>query len=60
MSVEFYSYVTNETLTGTLTAATIYLLLRVLTRDADPEWKPIETIRLIMLSGAVYKNTLKK
>jgi imidazolonepropionase-like amidohydrolase len=28
--------------------------------DADPEWKPIETIRLIMLSGAVYKNTLKK
>jgi imidazolonepropionase-like amidohydrolase len=26
--------------------------------DADPEWKPIETIRLIMLNGAVYKNTL--
>jgi imidazolonepropionase-like amidohydrolase len=26
--------------------------------DADPEWKPIETIRLIMLSGAIYKNTL--
>lgn len=26
--------------------------------DDDPEWKPIETIRLIMLSGAIYKNTL--
>jgi imidazolonepropionase-like amidohydrolase len=26
--------------------------------DADPEWKPIETIRLIMLGGAIYKNTL--
>jgi len=26
--------------------------------DADPTWKPIETIRLIMLSGAIYKNTL--
>jgi imidazolonepropionase-like amidohydrolase len=26
--------------------------------DADPEWKPVETIRLIMLNGAVFKNTL--
>lgn len=26
--------------------------------DAEPEWKPIETIRLIMLGGAIYKNTL--
>jgi imidazolonepropionase-like amidohydrolase len=26
--------------------------------DADPEWKPIETIRLIMKDGKVYKNTL--
>jgi imidazolonepropionase-like amidohydrolase len=26
--------------------------------DAEPEWKPIETIDLIMLGGAVYKNTL--
>lgn len=26
--------------------------------DADPEWTPVETIRLIMLNGAVYKNTL--
>ena len=26
--------------------------------DADPEWKPIETIELIMLGGAIYKNTL--
>ena len=26
--------------------------------DADPAWKPIETIDLIMLSGAIYKNTL--
>ena len=26
--------------------------------DADPEWKPIDTIDLIMLGGAVYKNTL--
>lgn len=26
--------------------------------DADPEWKPIETIDLIMMSGAIYKNTL--
>lgn len=26
--------------------------------DAPAEWKPIETIRLIMLNGSVYKNTL--
>jgi imidazolonepropionase-like amidohydrolase len=26
--------------------------------DAEPEWKPIETIRLIMKDGAIYKNTL--
>jgi imidazolonepropionase-like amidohydrolase len=26
--------------------------------DADPECKPIKTIRLIMLNGAIYKNTL--
>jgi imidazolonepropionase-like amidohydrolase len=26
--------------------------------DADPEWKPIDTINLIMMSGAIYKNTL--
>ena len=26
--------------------------------DADPEWKPIDTIDLIMMSGAIYKNTL--
>ena len=26
--------------------------------DAKPEWKPIDTIRVIMLNGAVYKNTL--
>jgi imidazolonepropionase-like amidohydrolase len=26
--------------------------------DADPEYKPIETIRLIMKDGKVYKNTL--
>jgi len=26
--------------------------------DADPEWKPIETIRLIMKGGVIYKNTL--
>jgi imidazolonepropionase-like amidohydrolase len=26
--------------------------------DADPEWKPIETIRLIMKNGVIYKNTL--
>ena len=26
--------------------------------DADPEWKPIETLRLIMKDGVIYKNTL--
>jgi len=26
--------------------------------DAEPEWKPIETIRLIMKDGVIYKNTL--
>jgi imidazolonepropionase-like amidohydrolase len=26
--------------------------------DADPEWKPIETINLIMKDGVIYKNTL--
>jgi imidazolonepropionase-like amidohydrolase len=26
--------------------------------DADPEWKPIETIDLIMKDGVIYKNTL--
>ena len=26
--------------------------------DADPEWKPIETIRLIMKDGVIHKNTL--
>jgi imidazolonepropionase-like amidohydrolase len=26
--------------------------------DADPEWKPIETIRLIMKDGKIHKNTL--
>ncbi len=26
--------------------------------DANPEWKPIDTIDLIMLNGAIYKNTL--
>jgi imidazolonepropionase-like amidohydrolase len=26
--------------------------------DADPEWKPIETIRLIMKDGVIYTNTL--
>jgi imidazolonepropionase-like amidohydrolase len=26
--------------------------------DADPEWKPIETLRLIMKDGKIYKNTL--
>ncbi len=26
--------------------------------DADPEWKPIETMRLIMKDGEIYKNTL--
>ncbi len=27
--------------------------------DADPEWKPIKTLRLIMKDGKIYKNTLK-
>ena len=26
--------------------------------DADPEWKPIETIKIIMKDGVIYKNTL--
>jgi imidazolonepropionase-like amidohydrolase len=26
--------------------------------DADPEWKPIETLDLIMKDGKIYKNTL--
>ena len=26
--------------------------------EADPEWKPIETLRVIMKDGVVYKNTL--
>jgi imidazolonepropionase-like amidohydrolase len=26
--------------------------------DADPEWKPIKTIKLIMKDGRIYKNTL--
>jgi imidazolonepropionase-like amidohydrolase len=26
--------------------------------DADPEWKPIETLRVIMKDGVIYKNTL--
>ncbi|MHC5114762.1 MAG: metal-dependent hydrolase family protein [Planctomycetota bacterium] len=26
--------------------------------DADPEWRPIETIRLIMKDGVIHKNTL--
>ena len=26
--------------------------------DAEPGWKPIDSIRLIMLNGAIYKNTL--
>ena len=27
--------------------------------DADPEYKPIETLRLIMKDGVIYKNTLQ-
>jgi len=27
--------------------------------DADPEWKPIETLKMIMKDGKIYKNTLK-
>lgn len=26
--------------------------------DAEPEWKPIETLDLIMKDGVIYKNTL--
>ena len=26
--------------------------------DADPEWRPIETLRIIMKDGVIYKNTL--
>jgi imidazolonepropionase-like amidohydrolase len=26
--------------------------------DADPEWKPIDTLRVIMKNGTIYKNTL--
>jgi imidazolonepropionase-like amidohydrolase len=26
--------------------------------DAEPEWKPIETLDLIMEDGVIYKNTL--
>lgn len=28
--------------------------------DADPEWRPIETLRLIMKDGKIYKNTIKE
>ncbi len=28
--------------------------------DADPEWKPIKTLRVIMKDGVIYKNTLAK
>ncbi len=24
--------------------------------DAEPEWKPIDTIRVIMKNGVIYKN----
>ena len=27
--------------------------------DADPEWKPLETLHVIMKDGKIYKNTLK-
>jgi imidazolonepropionase-like amidohydrolase len=27
--------------------------------DADPEWKPIDTIQLIMKDGVIFKNTLQ-
>ena len=27
--------------------------------DADPEWKPIETLRVIMKNGKIHKNTLE-
>ncbi len=26
--------------------------------DAEPEWKPVETIKLVMKDGKIYKNTL--
>jgi imidazolonepropionase-like amidohydrolase len=26
--------------------------------DADPEWKPIQTLKVIMKGGKIYKNTL--
>jgi len=26
--------------------------------DADPEWKPIPTLKLVMKDGKIYKNTL--
>jgi imidazolonepropionase-like amidohydrolase len=26
--------------------------------DAEPEWKPIETLQLIMKDGVIYKNSL--
>jgi imidazolonepropionase-like amidohydrolase len=26
--------------------------------DADPEWKPIDTLKMIMKDGKIYKNTL--
>jgi imidazolonepropionase-like amidohydrolase len=26
--------------------------------DAEPEWKPIDTIKVIMKDGEIYKNTL--
>ena len=27
--------------------------------DADPEYKPIETLKVVMKDGKIYKNTLK-
>jgi imidazolonepropionase-like amidohydrolase len=27
--------------------------------DADPEWKPIQTLKVIMKDGKIYKNTLQ-
>jgi hypothetical protein len=26
---------------------------------ADPEWKPIQTLKVIMKDGKIYKNTLQ-
>ena len=26
--------------------------------DAEPEWKPIKTIQVIMKDGKIYKNTI--